>query len=98
MKLRVKLDTRQVINQFKAAEDIPTDLIERSYKKFKDLTPIRTGNARQNTKLEKTTILGDYPYAQRLDKGYSQQAPDGMSEPTIAYMERELDQLVRKVK
>jgi hypothetical protein len=51
-------------------------------------TPIDTGNARNNTKLSKDSILAQYPYAQRLNQGYSKQAPDGMSKPTDDYIKK----------
>ena len=54
---------------------------------FKSITPIRTGNARRNTKLKKQNeITADYKYAGRLNKGYSQQAPEGMSKPTCEFL------------
>ena len=49
-------------------------------------TPEATGNARRHTKLAGDSILAQYPYAVRLDKGYSKKAPDGMSKPTDDYM------------
>jgi len=50
---------------------------------FKKKTPKRSGTARRRTKLvNKRTINADYPYAKRLDKGYSKKAPEGMSKPT----------------
>ena len=54
-------------------------------------TPRDTGNARRNTKLVGDTILAQYPYAQRLEQGYSKQAPDGMSTPTIEYIKKYID-------
>lgn len=54
-----------------------------AYKTFKDKTPIRSGNARNKTKLRGNTIDANYPYAQRLEEGYSKQAKQGMTEPTI---------------
>lgn len=49
-------------------------------------TPKLTGNARQHTKLSGDSILAQYPYAVRLDNGYSKKAPDGMSKPTDDYI------------
>jgi hypothetical protein len=63
---------------------------------FKAHTPIDTGNARSRTSLNKDTIHAAYPYAQRLDQGYSRQAPDGMSKPTEAYVQKTVDQIIRK--
>ena len=52
---------------------------------FKQLTPIRSGNARRRTRLTGNTIVADYPYAQRLDDGASTQAPRGMTEPFVKW-------------
>lgn len=59
-----------------------------AYNKFYSTTPIRTGNARSNTDLRNNLIEANYPYADRLDEGYSKQAPRGMTEPTIEYVQR----------
>ena len=66
---------------------------------FKAITPIAKvngGNARRSTILQKDTIVAAYPYAQRLDDGYSRQAPKGMSEPTERYIKRRLDTILGK--
>lgn len=58
-----------------------------AYKVFVKETPKRSGNARRNTKLKgKKQIQANYPYAQRLDEGYSKQSPEGMVEPTIDFI------------
>jgi hypothetical protein len=64
----------------------PEVLAKEAYKFFRSKTPIKTGNARRNTHLTGATIQGDYPYATRLDKGYSSQAPEGMSKPTDEFV------------
>lgn len=62
-------------------------LPEEAYKVFVKETPIRSGNARRNTKLKgKKEIQANYPYAQRLDNGYSKQSPDGMVQPTTEFI------------
>lgn len=43
----------------------------------------RPGNARRSTVLRGNSIEANYPYAKRLEEGWSSQAPDGMTEPTI---------------
>lgn len=43
----------------------------------------KPGNARRSTKLRNNDIEANYPYAKRLEEGYSSQAPNGMTEPTI---------------
>jgi len=66
----------------------------KSYEFFKDKTPIDSGNAKKSTKLIKpATINANYPYADRLDNGWSRQAPFGMSLPTMLYIKS----LVKKV-
>lgn len=66
-----------------------------AYKKFRDVTPVKTGYAKNNTKLQGNEISADYPYAQVLDKGRhntnrgmrgSTQAPKGMSKPTLEHV------------
>ena len=75
----------------KRIDQLKTDLQSKklaaeAYKFFRDHTPIKTGNARRNTHLTGDTIQADYRYAQRLDNGYSPQAPSGMSKPTDQYI------------
>jgi hypothetical protein len=63
---------------------------------FKAHTPIRTGNARRRTVLKKDTIVAAYPYAQPLDDGRSRQAPDGMTKPTEAFVQRTTDKIMKR--
>lgn len=62
-------------------------LPDEAYKVFVKETPRRSGNARRNTKLKgKKEIQANYPYAQRLDQGYSKQSPEGMIQPTTDFI------------
>lgn len=70
-------------------------LPKKAYTVFKAETPIRTGNARRNTVLKGDTIEANYPYARRLDEGYSKQAPRGMVEPTQEFLEKEVQKIVK---
>lgn len=69
-----------------------------AYDSFKSNTPVgdpnrwktkykpknyKPGNARRKTVLQGNEIQANYPYAVRLEEGYSSQAPKGMTEPTI---------------
>lgn len=54
-----------------------------AHQAFVQNTPFRTGNARRNTLKSGNEIDANYPYAQRLEEGYSDQAPRGMTEPAI---------------
>lgn len=65
-----------------------------AYSFFKGITPIDTGNARSKTTLKNDTIQAKYPYAGRLDRGWSRQfGGQGMSKPTIKFVRN----LVRKI-
>jgi len=68
-----------------------------AYKEFVNQTPIgkpstwkskkpknyAPGNARRSTVRKGNEIQANYPYAQRLEEGWSKQAPNGMTEPTL---------------
>lgn len=53
---------------------------------FVQKTPKRSGNAQDMTYLKNNIIYANYPYAQRLDEGWSKQAPKGMTEPTLKHV------------
>ena len=73
----------------------PRQLAQEAYGFFRQITPIDTGRARSNTKLSGDSIIAQYPYATRLDQGYSRQAPDGMSRPTEKFVERYIKKQTR---
>jgi hypothetical protein len=68
----------------------------KAHQYFQSITPKDTGNARNRTVLTGTTILANYPYAVRLDRGWSKQAPKGMVEPTKRFIEQLIKQKLRK--
>jgi len=59
------------------------NLAKEGHAVFKSITPKRSGNAQSNTLLNGSTINADYEYALRLNTGWSKQAPNGMTDPTI---------------
>ena len=63
-------------------------LAEEAYRFFYAITPYASGNAKRNTRLLGDTIQAAYPYAGRLDTGYSPQAPKGMSIPTDEHVRK----------
>jgi len=69
-------------------------LPDEAYDVFYKETPIRTGNARSKTRLRGDTIDANYPYAQRLDDGYSRQSPRGMIQPTLQYLRKRVRQII----
>ena len=60
----------------------------RAYDHFKNITPKRSGNAKRNTNFVNDSIRGDYDYVNRLNDGFSRQAPNGMTDSTIAFIRR----------
>jgi hypothetical protein len=71
-------------------------LPQQALEEFRDLTPIRSGNARRRTRLSGDVIQADYAYAERLDQGWSQQAPQGMTRPWETRVARRLQKIFGK--
>jgi hypothetical protein len=81
------------------------NLPKEAFQKFRDITPIASGNARNKTRLQGNKIVGEYPYASVLDKGRhmtnrgargSKQAPKGMTQPTLQFVRDRVNQIVGK--
>jgi len=94
----MQFDVSQVSKMFDQAEAVSKTLVKETYDYFVDATPERTGNAKRNTRLRGNTIDANYPYAERLDEGYSRQAPKGMSDPTEKFLEKRINDLIGKIK
>jgi hypothetical protein len=71
-------------------------LPQQAYEVFVANTPVNSGNARRRTQLKGSTIEANYAYATRLDQGYSQQKPKGMTEPTDKFIRTQLTKIIRK--
>jgi hypothetical protein len=99
MEIKVTSNSREVRRMFEDLEDLPKDIMKDAYKFYKEKTPIRSGNARSKTKLKNSSKVIDsaYPYAGQLDEGRSKQAPKGMTKPTIAYIDNQIEKEVRKI-
>lgn len=82
---------RQMTQLVEKLEDLP----RAAQQEFIRQTPVRSGNARRNTRLEGTKIVADYAYSQRLEEGYSSQAPDGMIMPTEQWIQDEVDRRLK---
>ena len=88
----ITVNIADALKNFKDIEQVQDRIIDESYEYFRDITPIRSGNARRHTDLKGTNIVADYAYAERLDRGYSRQAPIGMTKPTQV----KIQQLIKK--
>lgn len=67
-----------------------------AHKEFVKATPIKTGNARRNTRLAGNEIQANYAYAEKLDGGSSRQAPNGMTVPTEKFIEDRTAQILKR--
>lgn len=61
-------------------------IVDVGYPVFLSHTPVRSGNAKRHTSRTEASILADYPYARRLDQGWSHKSPEGMTAPTMQAM------------
>lgn len=94
--MTIKVDLSDLTQKFIAASKLKKEVMRKALPIFVGYTPIRTGNARNKTRLKSDEIVADYPYAQRLDEGYSRQAPKGMTEPTIKDIARIVKDVLRR--
>jgi len=100
----IKINQKQIDDLFDTIGELPAYVLEEGYDYFKSITPIRSGNARSKTVLKKgkqfdtrsNKIHAKYPYAGRLDEGWSKQARKGMTDPTSDKMQDFADEFVRK--
>ena len=66
-----------------------------AYDVWVEYTPRASGNAVRNTKLVNNEIRADYPYALRLDQGYSRQKGGvGMSKPALDAVQKYIEKKV----
>ena len=100
---RFSLNEKQVKDLFETIKGMPEYIIEEGYDHFKSITPVKSGNARNKTKVKVAKqfdtrgnkIEAKYPYAGRLDEGWSKQARRGMSDPTIKKMQDFADEYIK---
>lgn len=81
----------------KRLEDALESLPQDTHKEFVKNTPVRTGNARRNTRLVDNKIVADYAYSGSLDEGSSNQSPDGMTQPTEEWIRKEVDRRLKGI-
>jgi hypothetical protein len=84
--------TKSLLKIEKAIANLPKE----AFSEFVKDTPIRSGNARRKTRLSGNKIVAGYNYAQKLDEGFSKQAPDGMTKPTEQFVEKRMTEILRK--
>tara|TARA_R110002153_G_scaffold206630_2_gene359499 strand:- start:341 stop:628 length:288 start_codon:yes stop_codon:yes gene_type:complete len=95
--MSIKVNTRVFDKRMKSLSNLPPYLLDQALTLTKENTPKASGNARNNTVKKSNSIVSNYAYAGRLDSGYSSQAPQGFTKPTIAQLQKEANTYVRKI-
>jgi hypothetical protein len=91
--MKITVNAKQFDQLMVELERIPDEVMTSADTFFTRITPKDKGNARRNTNLIKNA------YAERLDTGWSKQfGGKGMTNPTIAYIERQIDKKVGRLK
>lgn len=86
----------EITNRLKKIEQAidQKQLLDVAFNHFKSITPVDSGNAKRNTRKQgQDSIHADYAYATRLNRGWSKQANDGMSKPTIEEIQKYLKKI-----
>lgn len=97
----MKLNQRDLRKLDKDISNAVSDSMAATFKYYKKETPIKSGNARNRTKYtERATtykINSNYDYAGRLDSGWSKQSPEGMTDPSFKYLEKQINNRFKKI-
>ena len=91
----IKIDD-QLSRELKSIQQQLKAYPQEALAEFKSLTPIDRGNARRRTTLKNDRIEANYPYAQRLDQGWSKQAPQGMTKPFEQWVKSKVKKIFGK--
>ena len=87
--VKISFKSKKAIGDIKQGLDRAVRLVATDvFKIIKRITPVRSGRAKRGWKLNKKSnkryeVRNNVPYGQRLDAGYSKQAPKGMTRPAL---------------
>jgi hypothetical protein len=95
MTLTVKIDNKMLLGKMKELSQVKAATDQAIYDYFVSVTPIRSGNARNHTDLVGDQIQANYPYAEKLNQGYSPQAPAGMVAPTKEFAKKVVTEYIK---
>tara|TARA_R100001463_G_scaffold65234_2_gene118425 strand:+ start:1435 stop:1728 length:294 start_codon:yes stop_codon:yes gene_type:complete len=97
--MKVKINTKGFFNLKDKLEDLPDESMKDAYKTYLENTPVRSGNARNKTKLDtrNNTINSNYDYASALNSGRSKQSPKGFTNPAIKKLQQVISQKIGKL-
>jgi hypothetical protein len=95
--MSIKINAKVFDKRMKKLAGLPSYLVDEALKITKENTPVASGNARNKTIKKRNKIVSNYAYAGRLNEGYSKQAPQGFTKPTIEQLDDETRKYVRKI-
>lgn len=94
--INIKVDTRKVERQFRNISSKFSKLVDEAYGEFVKNTPKLSGNARNKTRKTGNNIRAGYNYADKLDRGYSKKAPQGMTKPTVEFIKKRIERILKE--
>ena len=88
LSVNIRFNTTKAINGLeKSVDQLVGSISQDLFKTIKRKTPKKSGRARRGWNLKKQSqgfeVKNTVPYIQRLDEGYSKQAPRGFSRQSI---------------
>tara|TARA_R110001606_G_scaffold365618_1_gene520531 strand:+ start:324 stop:611 length:288 start_codon:yes stop_codon:yes gene_type:complete len=95
--MSIKVNAKVFNKRMKKLAGLPSYLIDEALDLTKQNTPVASGNARRKTIKQGNQIVSNYAYAGKLDSGYSNQAPQGFTQPTIEQLDNDAKKYVRKI-
>lgn len=105
--VKMEFDAKKFLSDLQILAKAKQTVMPTVFQTFRDSTPIKSGNAKANTRLVNNEIQANYPYAEVLDKGRhmtnkgmrgSNQAPKGMTEPATKTMNSEIKKLISRIR
>lgn len=98
MNFNIKIVGDMTLQSVQAAiRTVKADLMPEIQKEVASRTPIDTGRARRGwQQRSQTMVKNDVPYIERLEKGYSRQAPNGFVNQGIRAAVKTISNKVKK--
>jgi len=93
----MKINATQFFERMKNLTEVPLDVMKQAHPFLRNKTPIASGNARNKTKRQQLKIKSNYAYAGRLDEGWSKQAPNGFTDPTIDELDKFVKNKIKRI-
>jgi len=89
MEIKVRFDSKKVTTELTdTVSQMVRQISQDLFNTIKGKTPVRSGRAKRAWRFKKQSetaykVSNNVPYIERLDEGYSKQAPRGMTRPAL---------------